>query len=359
MLDHCVVLCGGVSSERDVSLASGKAVAEALHRTGVATSILDLAFGARGLYAWPTATHAHSYLPQDLQTSFPMMCEGLMSLARHKTLTPDRCMVFNALHGTWGEDGRVQAILDALGWTYTGSGTSGCALAMDKERSKICVAAHDVRVAPGFLLSCNEFEHFASSPSHWAKLNALEGSDWPKSALVIKPNDQGSTIATRIVTSDCRNDVLSALRSVFAVSQHALIERYIAGRELTVGIIGDRALPTVEIVVSEQFYDYTAKYNSTETHYYCPAPLPKICEVELKRLALRAHKALGARDYSRIDFRLSSWGQPYFLELNTIPGMTAMSLFPKAALKSGMNFDQLCSKILNLARARHFSPKSL
>lgn len=292
------VLCGGVGGEREVSLDSGESVYEALAGAGVNVRKVILSGDNREL-------------------------AGL-----------DCDVAFLALHGEYGEDGQVQAELERLGVPYTGSGVEASALAMDKHESKKCFAAYGVPVAPWVLVE--------RADDHAAKLRAA-GLDFP---VVAKPNSRGSSVGVSIVRDE--NSLAHAVAMALENDTLALLEAFIAGRELTVGVLEGRALPVLELAAEKEFYDYEAKYISNSTRYICPAPLEPEIYRQAQDYAERAFAALGLRDMARIDFMLAG-EQLFALEANSIPGFTSHSLLPKAARESGLDFAQLCLRLAALA----------
>lgn len=292
---HIAVLKGGPSAEREVSLRTGAAVAAALRTLGYAVDEVDV-------------TGRDFVLPP--QTDFAFLC----------------------LHGTFGEDGEVQALLEKRGVPFTGCGIAASRLAFDKEASKAAFRAAGVPTPSGTVLGKGE---------------ALDAA-FPL-PLVVKPSRQGSTVGMSFVFE--RAGVAPALEKAWQHDDRALVEAFVKGREFTVGILGGEALPPVEIVPKQGFYDYDNKYTAGATDYFCPARLDAAKTAEIRKHALAAHAALGCRVYSRVDVLLDEAGSPFVLEVNTIPGMTATSLLPKAAAAAGIDFPALCEKILRLSEA--------
>ncbi len=293
------VLMGGRSAEREVSLRTGAAILAALRRLGHQAAGID----------------AGHDLPQ--------------ALAHHKV-----GVAFIALHGRGGEDGTVQGLLECLGIPYTGSGVLASALAMDKKQSKLIFRAHGLPT-PDFEVLCK----------------GVRGA-WPlerlEPPLVIKPMCEGSTVGMSVVLE--RGALGRALKKAFRYDPEALVEVFVPGRDLTVGVIGRQALAVVEMRPRGGFYSYRAKYKQGETEYLVPAPLTCRQTARTRELALAAHRALGCRGASRVDFRLDERGRPLLLEVNTIPGMTDTSLLPKSAGAAGIGFDELVERILSDAR---------
>ncbi len=284
-----VVLMGGRSQEREISIKTGNAILKALRELG------------------------HEAIPLDLDEN---LCQKLLELK------PDK--VFIALHGTYGEDGRVQGLLDILGIPYTGSGVLGSSLAMDKEITKKILTYHRIPVPNGVCVRRGE------------EVN------WDKFPAIVKPADQGSSVGLYLVKE--REELTSAIRKIFDISQKVLIEEYIEGRDITVGILKDQALPPLEVRPKRNIYDYESKYTKGMSEYVFLEDDELI--KKLQDMALKVHKYLELRDISRIDFRLSKDGTPYVLEANTIPGMTELSLFPMMCIKKGIDFKKMVHMLL-------------
>lgn len=298
-----IVLCGGVSPEREVSLKSGASVLEALKEGGHDARLEDVTSIGAIIEKWP---------------SF------------------EADAAFIALHGGWGEDGRIQAALDAAGIPYTGSGPYASVLAMNKEYTLSILDEHNVPTASRMTLEPD-----------WDNFQDLQEALELWKTIVIKPKSGGSTVGVTI--TDRPNEARNALIAIWDIDNAAIVEKYIPGRELTAGVIGDHkacfALPLVEIRPSSGFYDYASKYTKGMSEYSCPAELPETVARRVAKYACVAHMALGCRAYSRVDFRLDG-DKIYALEVNTAPGMTETSLVPKAAAAYGWNFSQLLDRIL-------------
>lgn len=292
------VLLGGNSAEREVSLASGKAISAACKELG------------------------HNVLDLDPEFDVRLLVSDL--------LTVD--LVFNGLHGGDGENGVIPGFLQSLGVKYTGSRNEASAICMDKRISKALVHRKDLLTPNWVSLANND------------PLPSVGDMVFP---VVIKPNDQGSTIGLTVVKDESELDDAIELARKFA--NVVLIEEFIVGKEITVTVIGDKAYPIVEIVPSHGLYDYECKYNQGMTEYFCPANIDKDLTKAIQESALKIHKLLGCRHYSRADFRLDENGKAWFLELNTLPGMTETSLVPKAAKASGLSFPELIQTIINEA----------
>ena len=287
------VLMGGPSSEREVSLESGRNVLAALHGRG------------------------HDAVGRDWKAG-----DDLGRLLRDAGIAA----VWNALHGTYGEDGCVQGLCEILGVPYTGSGVLASALAMDK------VASKRLFQVAGLLVP------------RWAVVTDLAAASAFGLPCVVKPSCEGSSVGVSIVHAT------AALPAAFAAARAGrgvvLCEQYVAGREVSVGILDERPIGTVEIVPQAEFYDYAAKYQRDDTQYLCPAPFPADVTARLLAAGDAAHRALGCRGYSRVDFLVDEQGDAYLLEVNTLPGMTSHSLIPKMAAQVGIEYGALCERIL-------------
>ena len=334
---NIAVLMGGISPERNVSLSSGKAVAQALSQRGHNVVALDPARGASCLInldelVIPTTPPSTEELSQFTQHDY------LLAVSSSHFDNID--IAFSVLHGKYGEDGLLQALLEARGIPYTGSKIASSALAMDKMRSKIMFTAVGVPT-PAWT---NIREHNKDDHESMQEIR-----DEFRGNLVVKPNDQGSTVGMTIIQNGNLDEISSAIQYALQFSDVALAEKYIAGRELTVAVIGDEALPIIEIAPDGGFYDYEHKYTKGMSQYICPADIDEELTSFIQNLSITAHKVLGCTGYSRIDFRLDEDNQPWCLEVNTLPGMTATSLVPKAAAAAGIEFGELCEKIIELS----------
>lgn len=296
------VLMGGPSSEREISLKSGKAVFEAFKQLGLDAAAIDI----------KTDTIEENI---NLIKSYDIDC------------------AFLALHGRFGEDGQIQHILDSINLPYTGSGVEASKLAMDKVLSRKVFEANGLTV-PRYKV----FER-TSFLARWS--NHL---GFP---LVIKPATHGSSIGLSIIEKE--EDLVKAVDLAFSFDDRIIIEEYIKGRELTVGILEERALPVIEIIPKKAFFDFEAKYQPGLTEYVVPAQLKEEVAERTKKAALSAHQLLGCSGCSRVDLILNQNEIPFVLEVNTIPGLTSTSLLPKAARCVGIEFSDLCLKLVRLA----------
>ena len=292
------VLMGGPSSERDISLKSGAAVLTHLSEGGY--RVEPFAFGAE---------------------------EELRAQLHQKKIQ----IAFLALHGKFGEDGVVQALLDSLKISYTGSEAWASRRAIDKWAAKEVFQKKGLLTPAAILLKNSD-----SIP--------VSGLSFP---LVVKPVSQGSSIGLSII--DHPVELSEAVRKAFQCDGRVLLEEYIPGSELTVGILGEEALPVIQILPGNRCYDYEAKYTSDKTQFLIPAPVDDRTTLSAQEAALKAHEALGCSSFSRVDLLLNREGEPVVLEVNTIPGMTARSLLPKACEAAGISFLELCERLLLMA----------
>ena len=329
---------GGTSSERDVSLASGLRIAEALRARGHDVSVVDTAKGPvdRAAEQRMNAGGVVKTKPPTPDELARMNAESLADTAGRLPKRGECDVAFLALHGGRGEDGTIQALLDLAGVPYTGSGHLPSALAMDKDLSKHLFQAHGVGTA-NWLMATDR-----SSPPSAAEVGRALG--WP---VIVKPSKQGSTVGLSIVKTE--SELTPAITEAFQHDDEVMIEQFIAGRELTVGILGGEALPVGEIIPKHEIYDYECKYTAGMAEEIFPAPLTKEETLAVQAQARQAFAALKLGGCARIDFRMSPAGEFYCLEANTLPGMTATSLIPQAAAAAGIQFPELCERIALLA----------
>lgn len=294
------VLMGGPGSERDVSMATGRGVAKALRSLGAKVDEVDV---------------------KGPEFDLPAGVE----------------LAFIALHGTFGEDGQVQRILESRGVPYTGEGVAESELAFDKIRSKEAFQQHGV------------------TTPYWQIISLTQRPTIPI-PFVIKAPRQGSTVGVYIIRDE--HEIDSATEDAGKYDRELLVEKFIAGRELTIGILGDQALPILEIIPKGGFYDFANKYPFLNpgagggAEHVCPAKIPDEQTRAIQDLALRAHRALGLQVYSRVDIMLPAEGEASVLEVNTIPGMTGASLLPEAAAAAGIGYAELCARIIELSAKR-------
>lgn len=302
-MSRIVLIKGGCSSERDVSLASGAAVAEALRRNGFDVVEIDITAEA---------------LPRGMD--------------------PERDVVFPVLHGGYGEGGGIQADLETAGFSFAGCDAASSRLCMDKAQTRVAVAAAGVPVADGVVL-----EPGVPVPDVDSLIAKL-GDD-----VVAKPTGEGSSVGVTLLKG------ADAIREWLVAGQRSgvwLVERRIHGRELTCGILNGAGMGVVQIVPDSGVYDFTSKYTPGSTKYLFPAPISDEAAERVRKLAATAFRACGCRDYARADFIMPEGGEPVFLEMNTLPGMTSTSLLPKSASCIGLDFDALVGNMIEPARAR-------
>ena len=302
------VIRGGKSAEREISLKTGKAILDALSRQGYSTIDID------------PANNLHKALYQQ-----------------------EVDIAFIALHGRFGEDGTIQGLLELEGIPYTGSGVLASALAMDKIMSKRIFNNLNIETPKFVVLKINEVE---------GKLDEIEKDliDELGLPIVVKPSLEGSSLGLSIVKN--KNQLREAIKEAFKYDQELLVEEFISGKEITIGLLGNQSpqvLPIIEIRPKEGVYDFKSKYTKGMTDFIIPAELPDVVYKKAETLALKAYQALKCKGMGRVDLRINSAGEAYVLEVNTIPGMTETSLLPQAAEVVGIDFDQLVVKILENA----------
>lgn len=326
---NIALFLGGTSPEKEVSKSSSKSICAALRGLGHNIRLINPAYGANQ--------------PKDEQDFFsekeyvPISNRNFVEAVNSKILD-DIDLVFLGLHGKWGEDGTIQSLLELRGKKYTGSKVLASSISMDKTMSKILFQHYGINSPKWITLTKNRFD--ISEVLGMIK----ENFGYP---CVIKPNDQGSTVGLTICKDE--SEVTSAINLALEFSNKALIEEFIEGHELTVGIIENTALPALEIKPKHGLYDYECKYTSGMSEYIVPAQIPQDVFENLQAQALLAFQSLGCEGYSRIDFRVNSKWEIYCLEVNTLPGMTSTSLVPKMAKSVGITFEQLIDRIVKLS----------
>lgn len=335
-----VVLAGGVSTERDVSLSSGSMIYKALSGRGHRAVLLDVYLGYEG------NTESIFELDTDWAAQVGAIGEKNPDIGAVKALRKDGgkrffgpnvlkiCemadCVFLALHGANGEDGKVQACLELLGIPYTGTDFVSSAMAMDKGIAKDIFKAYNIPTPAGIRLKKGEKE--------------TSRIPFP---CVVKASCEGSSVSVSIVRDE--EEYLAAKEEAFRYGNEAIIEQYIKGREFSVGVLDGKALPVIEMVPKMEFYDYRAKYQAGSAVEICPAEISVEKTHEMQEIAKRVFQALRLKSYARMDFIMSEAGEIYCLEANTLPGMTATSLLPQEAAAAGMDFGELCQRILEFA----------
>lgn len=338
-----VVLAGGLSSERDVSLVSGSLIANALMKkghkvllvdvyegleignTGFESLFYDINSGKEYVHSISTVEPNLNDIKQNSQNGNMLIGKNVLEVCQYADV------VFMALHGGIGENGKLQGTFDVLGIRYTGTGHVGSLLAMDKDLTKRLLIQSNIPTAP------------------WIVVNAsVTNTDLQNIELpcVIKPCNNGSSIGVYMAYS--HSEITTALENVKKYEDLIIIEKMIKGREFSVGVIDDKPLPVIEIIPNQGFYDYTNKYQSSHTTEICPANLSSEQTSKIQQLALKVHQTLRLGDYSRIDFILDENDEFICLEANTLPGMTPTSLLPQEALALGLNYPELCEQIAML-----------
>jgi D-alanine-D-alanine ligase len=327
------VLTGGTSAERDVAIASAVQVIAALRSGGHEVAVVDTVRGyippadESSLLSGSVGTEPPS-IDQLHSLEQGLLLSGLSNLA----VVRNAEVLFLALHGGRGEDGTLQTLLEMVGVPYTGSGRLGSAMAMDKDVSKRLFRIAGVPTAD-----------WVMAPADAARVGRDYG--WP---VVVKPSKQGSTVGLTVVKEAGAYDAAVSLARRY--DDEVMIERFVPGRELTVGVLGGRALAVGEIIPRHEIFDYECKYTPGMSQEIFPADLPASVAAECGRLGVLAHHALKLGGYSRVDFRLTPAGELFCLEVNTLPGMTATSLLPQSARAVGIEFPDLCERICRTAR---------
>ena len=327
------VLTGGASVERDVALASAVQVVAALRARGHQVSVVDTVRGAILEREEPNLLRATVGVePPSVEQLAEQERQFLLSGLDRIPAIREADVLFLALHGGRGEDGTIQSLLEVLGVPYTGSGPLGSGLAMDKDVSKRLFRVAGVATADWLM-----------APVTVEEAGRL---GWP---LVVKPSKQGSTVGLTVVKRPA--DFAAAVALAARYDDEVMIESFVPGRELTVGVLEGRALPAGEIIPQHEVFDYECKYTPGMSQEIFPAKLPAEIADECARLSLLAHGVLKLGGYSRVDFRLTPDGQLFCLEVNTLPGLTATSLLPQAAKAAGIDFAALCDRISRAARS--------
>ena len=335
---NIIVLCGGLSPERDVSITSGTKAAAALRKKGHNVVLIDLFFGYTKPYEKPedvfkngqsddaavigeTAPDLESIRRSRAQNNDSRMGDNIIEICRAADI------VFLALHGADGEDGKIQATFDMAGIKYTGTGHLGSAMAMSKKIAKQLFLQNNIRTPEGITVCKN-------SPPY-------KNVGFP---CVVKPCSGGSSVGTSVVFSPA--DYEKALDFAFQYEDDVIVEQYVKGRECDVGVITGRALPVIEIRPKSGFYDYKNKYQSGMTDEFCPADLPSELSEKLQRTAEHVFSVLLLDVYGRMDFIVDDSGEVWCLEGNTLPGLTPLSLLPQEAAAVGMSYEDLCETII-------------
>ena len=337
-----VVLAGGLSDERNVSLSSGTLITEALRRKGHRVALVDLYMGLEGYdgtmealfdapvpEAWKKVSRQAPDLKK-IKAERQWQSESYFGVGVLE-LCQDCDVVFLAFHGQCGEDGRVQAAFDLMGIPYPGAGYLGSALAMDKDLTK--------RLISGLGVDTPKWRTVRYTEADVDRLTSTTPAP-----CVVKPVDSGSSIGVSIAHD--KKELHTALLEGLRFGGHCVLEQYVRGREVQVGVLEDRGLPSIEIIPKQGFYDYANKYQPGAAVEVCPAPIPAEVEEKLRQATLTVYHALGLSVYSRADFILDEGGTPWFLEINTLPGMTPTSLLPQEAAAVGIGYPELCERII-------------
>jgi D-alanine-D-alanine ligase len=335
------VITGGATAERTVAFAGATQVAAALRGRGHSVHVVDTTAGLLD------EVEESRLLQADVGATPPGDLAGLVDAERHflaerlaaVPVVQGADVLFLVVHGGMGEGGQLQAVLDLSGVPYTGSGALGSALAVDKDLSKRLFRAAGVPVPEWFL-----------APAQPEDISKTLG--WP---VIVKPSNGGSTIGLSLVRN--AKGLEDAIRMARAYDDEVMIEQFIPGREVTVGVLGEVPLPVGEIVPKHELFDYECKYTPGMSVETFPAQLPPAIAAKLQAAALLAHRALKLRGYSRIDFRLTGSGDIFCLEANNLPGLTGTSLFPQAAKAAGIGYAEMCERICALARDTRVSGK--
>lgn len=349
---NIVVLAGGTSPERNVSLMSGAMITQALRRTGYKAVLVDSFWGPQNMpgnaadfFDMPQndADYVISKEAPDIAALTASRDASGKAKAERDVLALCRAadIVFMALHGDDGENGKYQAVFDLAGVKYTGAGSFGCSLAMHKDVAKHLCAAWNIKVPQGRLFDGSAFTGG----------DRMTGADSFGFPCVVKPCCGGSSIGVSIVMT--KRELDSALSKILGKGDSAVVEQYIEGREFSVGILGDEALPAIEIIPKGEFYDYEHKYQPGLTQEICPPDLPAQTHNKLRSIASLAFYALHLSVYARGEFIMSPTGDIYFLEMNALPGMTPMSLLPQEAKAAGYSYDALCKRIVELSLRKY------
>lgn len=332
---NIALLTGGLSSEREVSLSSGRGILNGLRNLGHNVRIIDPIYGSEHV--------SEDVIFKDKITKEYPTQEKLRVLYRDNSRKLIECinsdlfndidLVFIGLHGKYGEDGKIQTLLELRGLKYTGSGVQSSAIAMDKDLSKLYFLKHNIPTPDWIGIYGKDIVDYEECIKKFG------------TPVVIKPCDEGSTVGLTIARN--KQEFYEGLNIASSYSDKIIVEKYIKGKELTVTIIDNEAFPVIEIVPQDGYYDYEHKYSKGMSNYICPARIPEEVADEAKKLSLIAFRALNCKVYARVDFLLSETNELYCLEVNTLPGMTELSLVPMAAKALNIDFDNLIKKIID------------
>ncbi|MGN0448750.1 MAG: D-alanine--D-alanine ligase [Ruminococcus sp.] len=341
-----VVLAGGLSTERDVSISSGILVASALREKGHEVVLLDVFTGYEQNICDIDALFKQNYSFTD-KANVGETVSDLSEVRENRLNKSDRFIgtnvieicteadiTFLALHGGEGENGQIQASLDLLGIKYTGTGYLGSALAMNKGLTKSVFVQNKINTPAGEIFKSEE-----------------DAKSWSIFPCVVKPCSGGSSVG--IAKAGNEEEYILAVKDAFRYENEIVVEQFVKGREFSVGILGGKALPPIEIIPKSGFYDYAAKYQAGATDEICPADIDEQTDKKLRDSAVAAYNSLHLDSYARVDFLVDENGEPFCLEANTLPGMTPTSLLPQEAAVEGMNYADLCEKIIEISLAKY------
>ena len=341
-----VVLAGGLSTERDVSISSGILVASALREKGHEVVLLDVFTGYEQNICDIDALFKQNYSFTD-KVNVGETVSDLSEVKENRLNKSDRFIgtnvieicteadiTFLALHGGEGENGQLQASLDLLGIKYTGTGYLGSALAMNKGLTKSVFVQNKINTPAGDIFKSVE-----------------DANSWSIFPFVVKPCSGGSSVG--IAKAENEEEFIAAVKDAFKYENEIVVEQFVKGREFSVGILGGKALPPIEIIPKSGFYDYAAKYQAGATYEICPADIDEQTDKKLRESAVAAYNSLHLDSYARVDFLVDENGEPFCLEANTLPGMTPTSLLPQEAAVEGMNYADLCEKIIEISLAKY------
>lgn len=341
-----VVLAGGLSTERDVSISSGLLVASALREKGHEVVLLDVFTGYEQNICDIDALFKQNYSFAD-KANVGETVSDLGEVRENRLNKSDRFIgtnvieicseadiTFLALHGGEGENGQLQASLDLLGIKYTGTGYLGSALAMNKGLTKSVFVQNKINTPAGEIFKSED-----------------DAKSWSIFPCVVKPCSGGSSVG--IAKAENEEEYILAVKDAFRYENEIVVEQFVKGREFSVGILGGKALPPIEIIPKSGFYDYAAKYQAGATDEICPADIDEQTDKKLRESAVAAYNSLHLDSYARVDFLVDENGEPFCLEANTLPGMTPTSLLPQEAAVEGLNYADLCEKIIEISLAKY------
>lgn len=338
---NIALITGGLSSEREVALSSGRGILKALRNLGHNVKVIDPVFGSEYVEEEVIFRDMVSKEYPTLEKLRNLQGENARKLIDcvNSPLFDDIDIAFLGLHGKFGEDGIIQTLLDLRGIKYTGSGMRASAFAMDKDISKTVFQADGI-LTPEWIALNRQDEY-----------NIREFLRIFGKPLVVKPNDEGSTVGLTIASDE--KELEKGISRAFSYSEKVLVEKYVKGREITVAIVDGKSYPVIEIIPKDGFYDYEHKYTKGRTEYVCPAEIKPAVSDKAREIAMNAFKASGCEVYARVDFLLTPEDELYCLEVNTLPGMTELSLVPMAVKAEGMDFNNLIETIINASLKKY------